>query len=512
MTTLGDDRLRNLAGKLLGSFGRGSDVDAIRRSGVFDELLYRSQLPAGAGVADAISHYVEFGERMGLSPWKDFDPFHYSRQYPDLEGYGRPLLLHYLRHGLREGRQGRPDQPQWVAWADDPDRPTVLVVVHELSRTGAPILAWNVVRRLKARGRRVAVVALRGGDLLEHFRAEADEVVEVAAEEKLDVLAGSVIGRCRPSYAICNSAATASFGQYLERLGVRTVGLIHEFGFPSMRTPGLAACLSGWSDVIFPAEIVRRSMADCFPDVALRRTQVLPQGKCVVPGNPAARQVDTAPVSLRKSYDYLVVGAGTVDYRKGVDLFLAAASAVAAAAPDLTVGFLWIGRRRAEDGIYLSMIEEQARRAGIADRFDLMDATEHVEAVYGAADAFFLSSRLDPMPNVCIDAGFAGLPVICFADASGTAELFAASEQCRELVVPHCDAHAAGTLIAGLARDRQRSRRLGNCVQNLSRRSFDMDRYVRAIDAAGLAAGQPQPLAEPAAQPQPEPEPEPEPA
>lgn len=490
--------MRGLAGKLRQLFGRGSDVGAIRRSGVFDDAFYRSQLPAGADVTDAVSHYVEFGEAMGLSPWRDFDPFHYARQYPDLAGYGRPLLLHYLRYGLREGRQGKPAQAERAGWPDDPDRPTVLVVVHDMSRTGAPVLGWNIVRRLGRSGRRVAVVALGGGELAEHFRSEADEVVEAMPQEDLEALAGTVVRRFRPRYALCNSAATAPFGQHLEGLGVRTIGLIHEFGSQARHVPGLAACLAEWADVVFPAEIVRRSMVDHFPDVALRQTVLMPQGKSMVPAKAGSRPNDTLPLSIRRTYDYLVVGAVTVDYRKGVDLFLSAASAAAAKAPELKIGFLWIGRRRTDDGVYLSFIEEQARRSGIADRFELMAATEFVESAYRAADAFFLSSRLDPMPNVCIDAGSAGLPIVCFAGASGMADMLAASDACRELVVPHCNAEAAGAVIAGLARDRQRSRRLGICVQDLARRSFDMERYVRTLDATGLAGGSLPSRAEPA--------------
>ena len=86
-----------------------------------------------------------------------------------------------------------------------------------------------------------------------------------------------------------------------------------------------------------------------------------------------------------------------------------------------------------------SFLSEQISRSGLGDRFNLMDAIDDVESIYQEADLLFLSSRLDPLPNVSIDAALRGIPVVCFAEASGMAEILASNGETRELVVPHLD-------------------------------------------------------------------------
>src|SRR5262249_54531474 len=104
------------------------------------------------------------------------------------------------------------------------------------------------------------------------------------------------------------------------------------------------------------------------------------------------------------------------------------------------------------------------------------------------ADLFFLSSRLDPLPNVAIDAAMKGLPVICFNGTSGIADIFGGDPSTRECVVPHLDVRAAANVIVGLANNEPKRRRLGDALQKLGRATFDMDRYVRRLGELGTEA------------------------
>jgi hypothetical protein len=190
--------------------------------------------------------------------------------------------------------------------------------------------------------------------------------------------------------------------------------------------------------------------------------------------------------------DIVVVGIGFVDWRKGVDLFIAAATAILAREARPPVRFIWVGEGyRVSDAVDVSCyLSEQVTRSRLGNRFEFMDAVEDVESIYKEADIFFLSSRLDPLPNVAIDAVLRGIPVVCFSEASGMAEILASNVETRELVVPYLDVGAAAALIGSLAADGDKRRRIGDATRELCRARFDVGGYAIALDKLGRRARQ----------------------
>ncbi|WP_316897961.1 glycosyltransferase [Pseudodesulfovibrio indicus] len=70
----------------------------IAESGLFDEPLYRSQLPDnGAGCRDCLKHYLM--EPRGCSPCRLFDDAHYSENYPFVRMLRYSPLEHFVRYG-----------------------------------------------------------------------------------------------------------------------------------------------------------------------------------------------------------------------------------------------------------------------------------------------------------------------------------------------------------------------------------------------------------------------------
>ncbi|KUZ27880.1 hypothetical protein WS52_27150 [Burkholderia territorii] len=80
-------------------------VDAIRKTGIFDEALYRFQysdeLPLDV---DALTHYILIGCFSGKRPVKSFSPTQYLAQNQDVRRHRVEPLFHYLSSGAREGR------------------------------------------------------------------------------------------------------------------------------------------------------------------------------------------------------------------------------------------------------------------------------------------------------------------------------------------------------------------------------------------------------------------------
>src|SRR5213078_807362 len=91
----------------------------------------------------------------------------------------------------------------------DPKRETILVVSHEATRTGAPILAYNIVKRLTPQYN-VVTVLLSGGNIVSAFEAMSTTVVGPLQRKdwhpvEMDYLVCRLLQHFRFSYALVNS-------------------------------------------------------------------------------------------------------------------------------------------------------------------------------------------------------------------------------------------------------------------------------------------------------------------
>jgi hypothetical protein len=164
------------------------------------------------------------------------------------------------------------------------DRETVLVIAHEASRTGAPILAWNLVKRLNVQYN-VVVLLKRGGELFPAFEGQAVAVVRLpdGVENQPDKVYGLVerlVSAFRLKYAIANSVETRLFIGALEENHVPVIALVHEFAEYTGPVGTLDAVYEAASTVVFPAGIVAGSSLAQYPTLAVRGFKVVPQGLC----------------------------------------------------------------------------------------------------------------------------------------------------------------------------------------------------------------------------------------
>ena len=445
---------------------------------------------------------------------EDFDVQYYRSSNDDLRSFDdETLRKHYAENGRREGRRGRSilSTSRTVVRSHEASLETVLVVFHEATRTGAPVLGWNLLQELGKQYNVVAVL-LAGGELTAAIEGVASTTVALDTSApwtvcEMGLLADELATRYSPVYAIANSAATHALAPALERSGIPVVGLVHEFA-SSMRPGGvLAAFHATVSELVFPAEIVAESMQGEYADLLARNYRVIAQGQSLLPpgtvdaiaerATPRGSdgvELDLPERSLGAFLNdldpatVLVVGAGTVSPRKGIEFFVQAASQSGRMAPDTPIAFAWIGHRIESLQWYVDELHQQVARSGVGDRVTFIGPVPDLGPLYERSDVFFLSSRLDPLPNVTIDAALAGVPVVAFEGASGFAEWLSANDALRELVVPHLDATAAADLIVTLAQHADARDHYGSLLSSAARASFDTVRYAAKLDELGRSA------------------------
>jgi glycosyltransferase involved in cell wall biosynthesis len=485
-------------------------ADRVHTSRFFDAVAYAERLSPRL---DPAMHYVVIGELLGWPPSREFDSVYYLERYEDVAMSGISPLEHYVEKGQREGRRAIPATSRLsFPTLPERERPTVLVVVHEASRTGAPVLGWNIAQRL-AESYNVVTVMMRGGALEQDFATISAVTVGPMVWEEwhasdIKRVAERLVAAYSPLYAIANSIETHLLVPALAKLGVPSVALVHEFAAYTRPLAKMRDVFDWATHIIFPANLVAQSSYTAFAALARRRgVHVLSQGRAVLPGKRAPQPaVDTdvdhdANIGRGVRSDnaddtFVVIGLGSVHLRKGVDLFLGTAARARRLAPDLNFRFVWIGEGYdpVNDSGYSVYLAEQIVRSDLAETVVMLDAVEDLDPIYASADMLFMSSRLDPQPNVGIDAVTRGLPTVCFEGACGTAEILSADPETRPLVVAHLDTNAAAEVICCLARDRAALDAMRRATARVGRAAYDMGAYVSQVDEWGRASASALPM------------------
>ena len=379
----------------------------------------------------------------------------------------------------------------------DPQRSTIMLVTHEASRSGAPILALNIGRIL-AEKYNVVTVTLGGGALRQDFREISTSTYElekrVMSSHKVSALIRSICAAHSFRFAIVNSVESRSVLPALKAAQVPTTILLHEFASYTKPRGAVSEVFEVADQIIFSTRITLENALESMGLGRGTKMIVLPQGKCVVPLGPATDAQRSAEIAwldsvLRPSGSmdadtFLVIGAGSVESRKGVDLFIECATRVIRSAGGGRFRFVWIGHgyRPDKDKLESAFLADQLARAGIETQVTIVRSTSEIEHAYRAADVLLLSSRLDPLPNVAIDALTAGTPVVCFERTTGIADFLFDAGLGRACVAQYMDAGDMASKILALASDESLHEQVKREGQTAALHAFNLEDYVQRLD------------------------------
>jgi glycosyltransferase involved in cell wall biosynthesis len=492
----------------------------------FDTDYYRSNNPRlAASGENALIDYIRYGAWAGPDPHPSFKTERYLDIDPQLRAQHMTPLSHFLRYELPAAAPDEmvgalPESPRalyalapldpgdgWM-WQrlleagaliprtgsnlevttdlfGDPGRPKLLVASHELSRTGAPLVLLALLKRFYEQcDAEIIVFSDRGGDLVSDFARYAHILL---ADAFLPFSAGGGIADIptilakldgpKPLASICNTANTEHYGRCFKQFGVPVVMLMHEVATPYAEIQ-VQRLFETADQLVAVSEAARNTLKDKVGAIA-EPTIVIPPGllKPELLGADAVHARDMIRRELGLSAGArIVLTCGTMDQRKGVDVFLQAARRVIQTG-DGDVYFVWVGGGSMDRTLPAWWARYDAAVAGFGDRIRFVGERLDTAPWYLAADLFLLTSREDPMPCVVIEAMAAGLPVITFRGNGGASEAIGTSGG----VVSYLDIEAMADATKALLNDPERRHRLGAEARRRVRELYDFDDYFERI-------------------------------
>lgn len=172
--------------------------------------------------------------------------------------------------------------------------------------------------------------------------------------------------------------------------------------------------------------------------------------------------------------DEFIIGiAGTLDWRKGADVFSILVSDFFRKYPDLNVKFIWKGVN--QNTIEFKRISLEFQKLNIAEKVSLENASKQMDEFYNKIDVFLLLSKEDPYPLVVLEAASANKPCICFAGAGGAAEFV---EDDAGDIVPYLDIGQLSNVIFKYYLDRDMLLNKGKNANLKLKRLHQDDKFI----------------------------------
>jgi glycosyltransferase involved in cell wall biosynthesis len=161
----------------------------------------------------------------------------------------------------------------------------------------------------------------------------------------------------------------------------------------------------------------------------------------------------------------IIWGCGTIQKRKGTDLFVETALKLKNSGIEDFL-FCWIGdnfwQTESQSPFTWNFFEDLTIDNQYDEHILFIGAKENPKLYFAVGDIFYLTSREDPFPLVCLEAAECGLPIVCFEEAGGMPDFVSGD---AGLVVPYLDTDAAAHAISLLIKDPKKRQTAGQCAR-----------------------------------------------
>ncbi|MDQ3800550.1 MAG: glycosyltransferase [Acidobacteriota bacterium] len=378
----------------------------------------------------------------------------------------------------------------------------ILFIGHEASRSGAPMILLHFLQWLRRNDSEFEadLLLLRGGDLEAEYRKAADVYVLPEAVKppffrrgvnylrrkfKLAPVLPALPPFTREYDAVLgNTVISLEYLKLFKEKGFRTISWLHELDYAvNLFSREKFVALSAYVDRFL---VVSKAVEDMLKRLGIERKTHLVYGfsKTDAPDATAGKDAEAVKNELGIPQNAFVVGAsGTIEWRKGADIFLQLAQRLAARYEDFY--FVWVGGKSPYSDAEYDRIKYDFERLELKEKVFFTGLRENPHRFYAAMDLFLLTSREDPFPLVCLEAASLGKPVICFDKAGGMAEFVGAD---AGAVIPYGDIEAFSEKIIYFYRNRDELRRAGDAARSKINSEFAAEKLCAEINEVLLEA------------------------
>jgi glycosyltransferase involved in cell wall biosynthesis len=352
----------------------------------------------------------------------------------------------------------------------------VLLVGHDAFPSGAQQLLLNIGRKFVSMfGLEVSFLLLDGGRLERDYKKVAVTKVSAIGADLDEYLTGL---RDRGySKAIVNTSAAASVCKSLSAAGFASTLLVHELPriiSEKQLAESVRIGLEFADQCVFAADFVRDEFLK-LSDRRPRHEVILAQGSYKSVSFSQTKRKDLRSQLGVSGGEFVAIGVGYADLRKGYDLFLQTWRTLRHLGSG--VHFWWVGSIDPTLENYLSAEIASAEATGT---FHMLGFRDDVGDLMSASDVFVLTSREDPYPTVALEAISAGLPCVAFKGTGGIPETIL-KHSAGSLVEIGDITSLSEAILSLLKRSKKLVQSERSRLSGLAKEEFSFDRYSREL-------------------------------
>lgn len=314
----------------------------------------------------------------------------------------------------------------------------IIILSHDFSNSGAPILAYNIAKKMKENGLQVIVlVGSSYNNRLEekyrsneipfiyldngeynyanmHYRFDLlkeNSQIEELSENIIRIASGMGYHRI-----ITNTIVAGKYVDLLRKYDFQIVSLIHEMktSIDIYNYVDFGKMIALYSDIIiFPDEVVKNDFESIYTNIN-GTTVIRPQGVYLNTSLEKQSLDIFKLLNISENTPY-VLGSGVASLRKGIDLFIGAANILYQINPDLH--FIWAGEFNDQKELGCWMKTQM-----VCPNLHIIPFVKEPNLYLGLlknANVFWLTSREDPFPSVALEAMSLNIPVVGFKNTGG---------------------------------------------------------------------------------------------